>query len=285
MEYLHFLDTWLYQLIVSVWAMYWPILVTVLVFTAVERLYPLEPGQPWQLVRFNLVWQLLSLIALFVLSSTGWGAFIVWLSQLVPTPLVPLTPAESAWGEFGRILLIVVLGDLVSYWSHRLQHATPVLWAIHRLHHDEEHLHAATAIRQHWLNLPFTQIIVLPPLAWLLGAQTVPAMIGVLLGAINIFQHANIRLEIGWLTPVIAGPQWHRIHHARMPALYNRNFSAIFPVWDVLFGTHRQPLPGEFAATGLQGSSASDQFGRTFVQPLMDWWHLLVTKRGGDKRV
>lgn len=197
---LHFLDVWLYQLVSAVWAIYWPIVTIVLCFTLIERLFPVARARPWQPLRFNLVWQLLSLTTLFVLSSAGWDGMVAWLTKLFPMPLIPLTPAGSMGGEAARGLLVFAIGDLASYWTHRLLHRVPALWAIHRLHHDEEHMHAATGFRQHWLNQPFQQLLLAPPLAWLLGAQTVPVITGILLTilvALQILDSRPVFLQSG----------------------------------------------------------------------------------------
>ena len=135
MDFLNWLDVWLFELISSVWPLYWPILCVVVFFTAIERFWPLESGQPWKLLRFNLLWHLLSLITLFVLSSMGWSAFTAWLTQLIPGPLLTLGSGESVMGEFARVFLVIALGDMIAYWTHRWMHANPVLWAIHRFHH------------------------------------------------------------------------------------------------------------------------------------------------------
>ena len=94
---LHFVDIWLYQLVSAVWAIYWPIVAIVLCFTLIERRFPVERAQPWQPLRFNLVWQLLSLTTLFVLSSAGWDGFVGWLTKFFPLPLIPLKTGRFSW--------------------------------------------------------------------------------------------------------------------------------------------------------------------------------------------
>ena len=80
-----------------------------------------------------------------------------------------LTGAAEAGPTLLAIAVVLLAFDFLAYWAHRLQHAVPAFWAVHRMHHDESHLHGATGVRQQWLQLPFVQIATLLPLAWLFG--------------------------------------------------------------------------------------------------------------------
>jgi sterol desaturase/sphingolipid hydroxylase (fatty acid hydroxylase superfamily) len=57
-------------------------------------------------------------------------------------------------------------------------------------------------------------------------------------------------VAFGAATPLLAGPQWHRIHHSTQPEHANRNFAAFFPFLDTLFGTYYAPRAGEYPPTG-----------------------------------
>lgn len=169
-------------------------------------------------------------------------------------------------------MLVLLAHDCLVYWGHRLLHATPFLWAIHRLHHDEAHVNASTSLRQHWLSIPVHQLVVFLPLAWLFGLGAVSMTAFWVMAALGALHHANLRIEFGPLTPIITGPQVHRVHHARAAGLHDRNFASLFPVWDILFGTWHRPPAGEFVATGLDGVPPSARLLPTMVQPVFDWW-------------
>src|SRR4029450_2881346 len=65
--------------------------------------------------------------------------------------------------------------------------------------------------------------------------------------------HANIRFRLpGWLHRFVVTPEFHRIHHADDRRLGNSNFSVVFPVWDMLFGTHSDPLHVTVCDTGIE---------------------------------
>ena len=42
-----------------------------------------------------------------------------------------------------------LLGDLLIYWGHRLQHHSALLWRFHAVHHSAEHLDWLAAHREH----------------------------------------------------------------------------------------------------------------------------------------
>ena len=41
----------------------------------------------------------------------------------------------------------VVLLDLAVYWQHRMMHAVPLLWSLHRLHHRDTAMDVTTGVR------------------------------------------------------------------------------------------------------------------------------------------
>ena len=67
----------------------------------------------------------------------------------------------------------------------------------------------------------------------------------------DYFNHMNTRIELKWLTPVLSGPQLHRIHHSVNHQHYDKNYAAFFPLWDILFQTVHFPKFNEFPQVGL----------------------------------
>jgi sterol desaturase/sphingolipid hydroxylase (fatty acid hydroxylase superfamily) len=64
------------------------------------------------------------------------------------------------------------------------------------------------------------------------------------------FYHSNIKTHLGILRYVMVTPQSHRIHHSRLRAHRDKNFGAIFSLWDHLFGTQYRRYD-EYPETGL----------------------------------
>lgn len=57
--------------------------------------------------------------------------------------------------------------------------------------------------------------------------------------------------KLGWLEHIIVTPAHHRVHHALNPIYLDKNYSAIFIVWDKLFGTFQEELESEPPVFGV----------------------------------
>jgi len=124
----------------------------------------------------------------------------------------------------------------------------------------------------HWLEDLLRIPTVMVPFGLLFRLNPVAAGIaGILANGWGYFIHANIRLDIRWLTPVIGGPQLHRIHHSLESGHLNRNFSAFFPVWDILFGTYYRPGRGEYPHTGVADYALPRRLQDILTGPLGVW--------------
>ncbi len=165
-----------------------------------------------------------------------------------------------AWLEFG---IALVLLDLAIYWQHRLLHAWPLLWRLHRVHHTDVTLDATSALRFHpleiLLSLGFKIALVV-----LLGVAPLAAMVfEVLLSSFALVTHANLALP-AWLDkPVralVVTPNMHRIHHSTHGDEQRRNFGFNLSLWDHLFGSyaaHARSQPQDFGVAGVGEPDAS----------------------------
>lgn len=213
-----------------------------------------------------------------------WIAFVAFL--LAPSTAHVL---DKLTGHFPRHPLVVhvpdalapVIGlfvyDFFYYWFHRAQHVFPALWKIHSLHHSEENVDVLASIRHHWLELPLRVVLLALPMGLLIEISKdgpAPFLVMAVLSQWPYFIHANVKLDMGPLTPVLAGPQYHRVHHSLEQQHWNKNFSAYFPIWDVLFGTycrtHTFPATGISSQSGLPLSS-SPLYSPTRLGELFRW--------------
>ncbi len=175
------------------------------------------------------------------------------------------------WLEFG---IALVLLDLAIYWQHRLLHAWPLLWRLHRVHHTDVTLDATSALRFHPLEILLSLAIKLA-LAALLGVPALAVMVfEVLLSSFALVTHANLALP-PWLdTPVralLVTPNMHRIHHSTDGEEQRRNFGFNLSVWDHLFGSyaaHARNQPQDFGVTGV-GIDAATGFGALLREPFV----------------
>lgn len=151
----------------------------------------------------------------------------------------------------------VILLDLAIYWQHRLMHAVPLLWRMHRVHHADTGFDVTTAVRFHPLEIAFSMAIKLGLIA-LLGIPALAVLIfEIALSAGALFTHANIRLPARfeyWLRWIFVTPDMHRIHHSVYPDETDSNFGFHLSLWDRLFASYREaPRDGQAAMTiGLE---------------------------------
>lgn len=190
------------------------------------------------------------------------------LGALLVRVAVPLLAMQAAWQAQAQgwglmnqvalpswlaVLLSVLLLDCLIYWQHRLFHAVPWLWRLHRMHHSDTHIDASTAIRFHPVEIALSMLIkVAAVLA--LGAPALGVLLfEVLLNASAIFNHSNLRLPLGvdaFLRRWLVTPDMHRVHHSWHPAETDSNFGFCLPWWDRLFASYRaQPAEGHTRMT------------------------------------
>ena len=180
------------------------------------------------------------------------GNISIWLFNVIVAALVFTSPAVEPvhlWpsGVPGTVAAFLFL-DLLSYAIHRAQHAVPLLWRLHALHHSDPDVDVTTALRQHPLEyLPGTACVWGAILA--LGIPlTVAALHGTTAFVLAVATHGNVRWP-GWLEralrPVLITPGLHLVHHSVNGVEANANFGQVFCVWDRLFGTLLHRLADE----------------------------------------
>jgi sterol desaturase/sphingolipid hydroxylase (fatty acid hydroxylase superfamily) len=151
------------------------------------------------------------------------------------------------------IIVYIVAIDFAEYLFHRAQHAWPVLWALHSLHHSDPAVNVTTTTRHHWIDIFIKSIAVYPVVGLLLTVPYQAILINALVGHYNYFLHFNIKVSFGPLAALLNSPQYHRLHHSNGAQHSNKNFAALFPVFDLLFGTYCRPSANEYPATGIGG--------------------------------
>jgi len=173
---------------------------------------------------------------------------------------------QTLAASISMFFCFLLLVDFFYYWFHRLQH-TGILWPQHRLHHSDACLNVLTTHRHNWLEESARLCFMLLPMQLIFDIK--PVHIGFMGTVITLWVyllHANLRFSFGPFTPIIAGPQYHRIHHSIESAHHNKNFATYFPVWDIVFGTYYRPKRGEFPETGVNGVT-SDASWREIIWP------------------
>jgi len=194
---------------------------------------------------------IVSVFAFFCTALIAWLAGRAWREGLIGIVI----PGWRRTGLLGLAISVITYGvvwDFFQYWFHRWQHMSAALWPSHRVHHTDGAVNTTTALRRSVLELFLIFIFILVPTLIVAGVDEVAAPVAfAIFYGWGFFNHANIRLSLGLLTPVFSGPQWHRLHHGIDAGYRDRNFAAYFPVLDISFGTYRAPKKDEYPATGV----------------------------------
>jgi len=177
-----------------------------------------------------------------------------------------LWAAEGGWGLFNTLaapgwlvigVSILVL-DLAVYGQHRLSHAAPWLWRVHRLHHIDLDVDVTTATRFHPVEMVLSMLWKIAVVV-ALGAPAVAVLVfEILLNAAAMFSHAQIKLPPAIDRPLrllLVTPDMHRVHHSIHRDETDSNYAFLLSAWDRLFGSYRaQPRDGhEAMVLGIEG--------------------------------
>lgn len=176
-----------------------------------------------------------------------------------------------------RWLLIavgIVALDLAIYAQHRLFHATPLLWRLHRMHHSDTAFEVSTGFRFHPLEIMLSMLIKIGIVVTLGIPALAVLLFEIALNAASLFSHTNVSLPAGIehaLRRVLVTPDMHRVHHSPLRAETDSNFGFCLSLWDRLFGSYRAASERDprTMAIGLESfREASEQgLGKMLAQP------------------
>lgn len=184
----------------------------------------------------RLLFPLAAVGAAIYASDHGWG-----LLNLVSMPV------------WVAVVLAILALDLAIYCQHRIFHAVPWLWRLHRMHHADLEFDVTTGLRFHPLEIVLSMAIKMVVIV-LIGAPALAVVLfEVLLNATSLFNHGNVRLPQRvdrWLRLLLVTPDMHRVHHSTIQRETDSNFGFSLPWWDRLFGTYcAQPEKGHQGMT------------------------------------
>lgn len=215
------------------------------IFVPIERAFALRRERFvrqnfWTDLGYYFLSGLLPSVALAVLLAP----VAAFAHTVVPAPFHAWVASLPLWA---LLPVALVIGDIGAYWGHRISHAVPALWRFHRIHHAAPHIDFLVNTRAHPVDLVVTRMFGLVPLYVLGLAQPVgasgtliPALVAVIGTLWSFFVHANVRWRFGLIERVVATPFFHHWHHTHSDHI-DRNFAAMFPWIDRLFGTQHLP--------------------------------------------
>ena len=155
---------------------------------------------------------------------------------------IGLFNAVTAPGWLVVLSTFVVL-DAVGYLTHRIEHAVPLLWRMHRVHHSDPDLDVTTGLRFHPLEVLWRGSVSAAAMALLGAPFAVVALCSFVYGTVSLISHVNAPLMPAgierMLQIVLVTPRVHRIHHSLELSESNSNFGVALSVWDRMLGTYR----------------------------------------------
>jgi len=216
---------------------------------------------------------------------------ILAIDRLAVAPLIGAIPVATAlvlrefgfpresgvfgWlGPLATLFLVVLAGDFVGYWRHRLQH-TAWLWPAHAVHHSDRHLTWLSLERMHPVDRLGTalDVVVLTLLGFPVWALAANQLVRHYYG---YFIHADLPWTYGKASLAFNSPAMHRWHHARHISS-GCTFATVFSVWDRLFGTYHQPGPCD-VPLGVEEDLGEGAAGQ-YAHPFRVWWAALRRRR------
>ena len=217
-----------------------------LLFAPVERLFALHGRVKPRALAADLGYFYLNGLLPALLLAPPLALVAAAVHGATPAAYVAAVAALPLWA---KLVLGILVSEIGAYWAHRWCHHSPFLWRFHAVHHAIEHLDWLANTRAHPLDVVFTRLCGLAPL-YALGlaaphADGAAAMVPVyvtLFGTVWAFLiHANVRWRFGLAEQLVATPAFHHWHHTNGAEGRDRNFAALLPPIDRLFGTLHLP--------------------------------------------
>lgn len=248
-----------------------------LVFLLVERVFGTRRGKPW-MRRGWLVDVMFWFFTPLVTKSLTRAIFILPALVLVGLGLATATDFKlGQYHGFGpvaqqpvwlQIIEIYVFFDFIGYWSHRLFHRSG-WWPFHAVHHSSEDLDWLSSVRVHPVNDLVSKFCGAVPFLLLGFNPLVTLSAAPFFTLYAIFIHAAVDWDLGPLRGIIASPVFHRWHHSKDCAAWDKNFAGLFVFWDRIFGTYYMPkdrLPQDFGIPEEFPKDFVGQLVRPFAQ-------------------
>ncbi len=181
------------------------------------------------------------------------------LSPFIVVPITLLAAQfQLSWRPqwFTGIIFDLILLDCWIYFWHRANHAIPLLWRFHEVHHLDEALDVSSALRFHFGEVILSSLM-RAMIILLLGVPITSVVIfEVLVTVAAMFHHSNIRLP-QWLevplSYVIVTPSIHFLHHHALREDTDSNYATGFSVWDRIFGSRNGNARTQGMVMGIEG--------------------------------
>ena len=163
------------------------------------------------------------------LAGVAWDG---WMVDHRPWSLDMLGPTVG--GVVGYLVL-----TFVYYWWHRARHESQFLWNwFHQLHHSPRRIEIITSFYKHPIEIVTNALLSSAVVYLVVGLNAEAAAYATLLsGLAEFFYHWNVSTP-HWVGYILQRPESHCVHH--QAGLHRYNYGDL-PLWDMLFGTFKNP--------------------------------------------
>jgi sterol desaturase/sphingolipid hydroxylase (fatty acid hydroxylase superfamily) len=163
---------------------------------------------------------------------------------------------SHAWSLPVQILIAVLVADFISWFHHLLRHKVRLFWYFHTVHHSQRDMNLFTDLRVHPVERLIEAGVKFIPFLSLGTDIALESFVGWYMfeSWYARFYHGNIKTNLGFLRYILVTPQSHRVHHSREKPHQDKNFGAIFSIWDHLFGTQYRKYD-EYPETGIDDAT------------------------------
>ena len=195
---------------------------------------------------------------------------IAWSQGITLDELRRLATTRQTWATslplVVQVPLILLLADLLAYWTHRLFHAR-WLWPFHAIHHSSTAVDWLSSVRLHPVNDVVARVVQVLPLYWMGFSAGALAAFVPFLTFYALLLHANVNWSYGPLRFIVASPVFHRWHHTSEEEGLDKNFAGLFPFIDLAFGTFYMPVGRQPQRFGILGDPVPDGLFRQLLYP------------------
>jgi len=250
-------------------------LIIILIGSLIEKLNPVV-AESSKTMRFNMAYTLVYILAQEIIVPVCSLATVLAVNAAGGGWIVLPT---TGWTLLPGFLLYALTIDFFEYLFHRAQHRLPVMWAMHSFHHSDDALNASTTSRHYWAEHGIKMATIYLAAGMLFKSNALILGMYALLSFYNVFLHMNIRVGFGRWSMLMNCPQYHRIHHSALPEHFNCNFSSLFPIFDLVFGTYRMPRKAEYPPTGLDSGEHPSGMVEAIFWPVRGLWRAGLRER------
>jgi sterol desaturase/sphingolipid hydroxylase (fatty acid hydroxylase superfamily) len=193
-------------------------------------------------------------------------AYIVGGSNLIGTTLGVPGLARLNLPIWISVPMALVALDFGQYVAHYLMHRYDWLWEFHKIHHSSVTVDWLATFRSHLVEQILRRI--LGPLMLIVAGFPVNASLiasGIFIAWAE-FNHANLKVNLGFMESVLISPRLHKVHH--VPRTSESNLGTIFTFWDRIRGTLVSGALNQEAVFGNGERDYPQTWTRQLLRPL-----------------